>query len=216
MVEKIYDGGAHAVRGLDLRVEPGELVVLLGPSGCGKSTVLRMVAGLEAPTRGEIHVGGRRVDRTPARDRDVAMVIQLAGTVIDVSDAIEADRADEGGEAILGVRPEGWEILPFAEEATSEVAGIHDSIVGVVREVDDLGAEQIVHVQADVATLDVTAPEPQEGPAGDEGLLLGVRLAPDSLRAVPGRIAPATRIVLRPRPGSIRLFGPDGRTHRQG
>jgi multiple sugar transport system ATP-binding protein len=75
-VGKVYDGGVHAVRNLDLEIADGELVVLLGPSGCGKSTVLRLVAGLESLTSGEIHVGGRRVDHEPPDRRDVAMVFQ--------------------------------------------------------------------------------------------------------------------------------------------
>jgi len=75
-VDKIYDGGIHAVRNLDLVIEDGELMVLLGPSGCGKSTVLRLVAGLEGLTSGEIRVGGRRVDHEPPDRRDVAMVFQ--------------------------------------------------------------------------------------------------------------------------------------------
>ncbi len=65
-----------AVHPLDLAVEPGELLVLLGPSGCGKSTVLRMIAGVEEPTAGEVLIGGEVVnDREPA-ERDVAMVFQ--------------------------------------------------------------------------------------------------------------------------------------------
>lgn len=75
-VDKVYDGGVHAVRGLDLAIEDGELVVLLGPSGCGKSTVLRLVAGLESLSGGEIRLGGVRVDRDPPNRRDVAMVFQ--------------------------------------------------------------------------------------------------------------------------------------------
>jgi multiple sugar transport system ATP-binding protein len=74
-VEKRFDD-VYAVRSLDLDVDDGELLVLLGPSGCGKSTVLRMVAGLESVTAGEIFVGGRRVDTVPAQERDVAMVFQ--------------------------------------------------------------------------------------------------------------------------------------------
>ncbi len=65
-VEKVYAGGVHAVRGLHLSIAEGELLVLLGPSGCGKTTVLRLVAGLESLTGGEIRVGGRRVDRHAA------------------------------------------------------------------------------------------------------------------------------------------------------
>jgi multiple sugar transport system ATP-binding protein len=75
-VEKVYEGGVRAVAGLDLEARDGELLVLLGPSGCGKTTLLRLVAGLEAPTGGEIRVGGRRVDRLPAAERDVAMIFQ--------------------------------------------------------------------------------------------------------------------------------------------
>jgi multiple sugar transport system ATP-binding protein len=75
-VRKVYAGDVHAVRDIDLRVADGELVVLLGPSGCGKSTVLRLVAGLESLTAGEIRIGDRRVDTVPAKDRDVAMVFQ--------------------------------------------------------------------------------------------------------------------------------------------
>jgi multiple sugar transport system ATP-binding protein len=75
-IDKVYPGGVHAVRSLDLTVDDGELLVLLGPSGCGKSTILRLLAGLERPTDGEIHVGGRRVDHLPATDRDVALVFQ--------------------------------------------------------------------------------------------------------------------------------------------
>ena len=75
-VEMVYDGGVRAVDGLDLEVRDGELLVLLGPSGCGKTTVLRLLAGLEAPTGGEIHVDGRRVDTLPPARRDVAMIFQ--------------------------------------------------------------------------------------------------------------------------------------------
>ena len=69
-------GGNEILRGIDLDVEDGELVVLVGPSGCGKSTLLRTIAGLEAPDSGEIRIGDRDVTRLPPRDRDVAMVFQ--------------------------------------------------------------------------------------------------------------------------------------------
>ena len=75
-VEKVFEGGVRAVETLDLDVRDGELLVLLGPSGCGKTTVLRLLAGLESPTRGEIHVAGRRVERLPPAERDVAMIFQ--------------------------------------------------------------------------------------------------------------------------------------------
>ncbi|HVI89568.1 MAG TPA: sn-glycerol-3-phosphate ABC transporter ATP-binding protein UgpC [Dongiaceae bacterium] len=64
------------VHSLDLDIEDGEFVVLVGPSGCGKSTTLRMIAGLEKLTAGEIRIGDRLVNDVPARDRDIAMVFQ--------------------------------------------------------------------------------------------------------------------------------------------
>jgi multiple sugar transport system ATP-binding protein len=64
------------VHSLDLDINDGEFVVLVGPSGCGKSTTLRMIAGLEKLTSGEIRIGDRLVNDVPARDRDIAMVFQ--------------------------------------------------------------------------------------------------------------------------------------------
>src|SRR4051794_7401669 len=69
-------GDVVAVDDLDLRVEDREFLVLLGPSGCGKSTALRMIAGLEEPTEGAIHIGDQRVDGVDPKDRDLAMVFQ--------------------------------------------------------------------------------------------------------------------------------------------
>jgi multiple sugar transport system ATP-binding protein len=66
----------EAVRGIDLDIPDNELVVLVGPSGCGKSTTLRMIAGLEEVTSGEIFIGGELVNDLPPKDRDIAMVFQ--------------------------------------------------------------------------------------------------------------------------------------------
>src|SRR5512133_1318936 len=66
----------EAVRGIDLDIADKEFVVLVGPSGCGKSTTLRMVAGLEEITAGEISIGERVVNDLPPKDRDIAMVFQ--------------------------------------------------------------------------------------------------------------------------------------------
>jgi multiple sugar transport system ATP-binding protein len=73
---KVFADGTRAVSGLDLQIPDGCLMVVVGPSGCGKTTVLRMVAGLEQVTEGEIRIGERRVTRLAAKDRDVAMVFQ--------------------------------------------------------------------------------------------------------------------------------------------
>ncbi len=75
-VSKVYPNGVEAVSHLSLDVEDGEFVVLVGPSGCGKTTALRMVAGLEDVTDGEIEIGGRVVNDLSPRERDIAMVFQ--------------------------------------------------------------------------------------------------------------------------------------------
>ena len=75
-IHKIYDNKVHVVKGIDLHIADGEFLVLVGPSGCGKSTVLRMVAGLEDISRGDILIGDRVVNNLHPKDRDVAMVFQ--------------------------------------------------------------------------------------------------------------------------------------------
>ncbi|MEU0571400.1 sn-glycerol-3-phosphate ABC transporter ATP-binding protein UgpC [Nonomuraea sp. NPDC005983] len=75
-VDKIYAGGVKAVDGLNLEIKDGEFMVLVGPSGCGKSTALRMIAGLEDISGGEISIGDKVVNHLPPKDRDIAMVFQ--------------------------------------------------------------------------------------------------------------------------------------------
>jgi multiple sugar transport system ATP-binding protein len=75
-VKKIFAGGVEAVKNADLIIEDKEFVVLVGPSGCGKSTTLRMIAGLEEASDGEILIDGRVVNDIPPKDRDIAMVFQ--------------------------------------------------------------------------------------------------------------------------------------------
>jgi multiple sugar transport system ATP-binding protein len=75
-VAKVYPDGTRAVSDLSLQADDGEFLVLVGPSGCGKTTALRMVAGLEEISEGEIKIADRVVNRIPSRDRDIAMVFQ--------------------------------------------------------------------------------------------------------------------------------------------
>jgi multiple sugar transport system ATP-binding protein len=75
-VSKVYDGGTRAVSDLDLKIEDGEMMVLVGPSGCGKTTALRMAAGLEKITSGELRIGDRIVNHVTPKERNIAMVFQ--------------------------------------------------------------------------------------------------------------------------------------------
>jgi multiple sugar transport system ATP-binding protein len=75
-VAKVFPDGTRAVSDLNLQTRDGEFMVLVGPSGCGKTTALRMVAGLEDISEGEIKIGDRIVNNMPSRDRDIAMVFQ--------------------------------------------------------------------------------------------------------------------------------------------
>ena len=77
-VNKVW-GAFTAVRDLDLTIHNEEFLVLLGPSGCGKTTTMRMIAGLETASSGDIHIDGRLVNELPPKDRDVAMVFQNYG-----------------------------------------------------------------------------------------------------------------------------------------
>ena len=75
-VTKIFPGNVTAVKDVSLGVESKEFLVLLGPSGCGKSTTLRIVAGLEEATEGDVYIGDKLVNNFPPKDRDIAMVFQ--------------------------------------------------------------------------------------------------------------------------------------------
>lgn len=75
-VEKIYPNGFKAVHGVDLTIHEGEFMVFVGPSGCAKSTTLRMIAGLEQISGGDIYIGDKRVNELPPKDRGISMVFQ--------------------------------------------------------------------------------------------------------------------------------------------
>ncbi len=75
-VRKTYPNGAEAIRGVDMDIQSGEMIVFVGPSGCGKSTLLRMVAGLESISEGDIKIGDRVINDVSPSERDVAMVFQ--------------------------------------------------------------------------------------------------------------------------------------------
>ena len=75
-VAKIYEDGYKAVKNIDLEIDDKEFIVLVGPSGCGKSTTLRMIAGLESISEGELWIGDTRVNNVQPKDRDIAMVFQ--------------------------------------------------------------------------------------------------------------------------------------------
>ena len=75
-INKFYDGNVHAVKDVNLDIRDREFMVFVGPSGCGKTTTLRMIAGLEEISSGDIHIGPQRVNDLAPMDRDIAMVFQ--------------------------------------------------------------------------------------------------------------------------------------------
>ncbi len=75
-INKIYEGGNQAVKDVSIEIKDKEFAVLVGPSGCGKSTTLRMIAGLEDISSGELFIDGKLVNNVSPKDRDIAMVFQ--------------------------------------------------------------------------------------------------------------------------------------------
>jgi ABC-type sugar transport system ATPase subunit len=127
---KTYPGGQAAVRDVDLRIEHGELLVLVGPSGCGKSTLLRLLAGLETPTHGRILLDGRDVTGLPPQDRDLAMVFQsyalsphmtVAGNLANSLRVRKLDRA--AIEARVAAAAEALGLGPLLERYPGQLSG---------------------------------------------------------------------------------------------
>jgi len=75
-VNKVYDGGVHAVHDFSIDIQDREFIAFVGPSGCGKSTTLRMIAGLEEISYGKFYIDGKLMNNTAPKDRDIAMVFQ--------------------------------------------------------------------------------------------------------------------------------------------
>ena len=75
-INKVYPNGFHAVKDFNLEIEDKEFIIFVGPSGCGKSTTLRMIAGLEEISSGELWIGDKLVNDVEPKDRDIAMVFQ--------------------------------------------------------------------------------------------------------------------------------------------
>jgi len=136
-VSKVY-GEVAAVHDVSFAIAPGTLVTLLGPSGCGKTTTLRMIAGLELPSRGTIRIGGVDVTRIPASERDVSMVFQsyalfphmtvqenvsygLTVSKLPRPQIVERTRAHES--LAMGVSPRGAQALYRASQALAAVEG---------------------------------------------------------------------------------------------
>ncbi len=122
---KVYDDGTVGLDSLDLRIEEGEFLVLLGPSGCGKSTALRMLAGLEDITSGEIQIGGSRVNDLPPGARGLGMVFQSYALYphMTVRDNLEFGLRRAKGSA----RVSDGEIRERVDEAT-ELLDLHKAL----------------------------------------------------------------------------------------
>jgi multiple sugar transport system ATP-binding protein len=113
-VSKVYPGAITAVDAIDLEIKDGEFMILLGPSGCGKSSTLRMIAGLETITAGDLYIGAQRVNEVDPRDRNLAFVFQNYALFPHMTVA---------GNLSFGMRIRGH-AKPQIEARVKEVAGL--------------------------------------------------------------------------------------------
>ena len=129
---KVWTGAAAAVNGVSFVVPEGELVAILGPSGCGKSTILRLIAGLEEPTSGQIEIAGRDVTRVQPSERRIAMVFQsyalfphlsVAENIVFGLKVRRVPRA-ERDERLRKVA-DLVELLPYLDRKPSQLSGGH-------------------------------------------------------------------------------------------
>ncbi|WP_050524507.1 ABC transporter ATP-binding protein [Pseudorhodobacter wandonensis] len=139
-VTKVYGRDVVAVDNIDLEVAAGSLVTLLGPSGCGKTTTLRMIAGLEIASKGQIYIGDKDVTTLPATDRDVSMVFQSYAlfphmTVMEnVSYGLKFsgfDKSETKDRAVAGLGLVG--LTGFGDRLPSELSGGQQQRVAVAR-----------------------------------------------------------------------------------
>jgi iron(III) transport system ATP-binding protein len=139
-VSKIYGGSVIAVDEVSFKIEAGKLVTLLGPSGCGKTTTLRMIAGLDMPSKGRIFIGDEDVTKLPATDRDVSMVFQsyalfphmtvgenvAYGLVVSGMNKSESEERSKDGLKLVG-------LTGYGARLPSELSGGQQQRVAVAR-----------------------------------------------------------------------------------
>lgn len=146
-INKVYPGingqpGSHAVKDLDLTIEAGTLVTLLGPSGCGKTTTLRMLAGFETPTGGQILLEGRDVTNMPVNKRGIGMVFQSYALFPHMSvrdnvafglKVMQVERAELGRrvDEVLDL----MHLTPYADRAPAQLSGGQQQRVALARAV---------------------------------------------------------------------------------
>jgi iron(III) transport system ATP-binding protein len=136
-IQKTF-GDFTAIPNLNLDLNPGELVTLLGPSGCGKTTTLRMLAGLETPTNGQIFIGDKDVTRLPPNQRDVAMVFQSYALFphMTVRDNVKYGLESVGRDNADHLALEGLDLVglgALADRYPSELSGGQQQRVAVAR-----------------------------------------------------------------------------------